>query len=194
MKKELYGKELLEEELKRSCRFFLEEANLEKNSKGYGLIYDKTGCDVASIASVGYGMAAIIIAVLHGWIDKKEAYNRVKQTLETFEKQVEGKEGFYYHFVHSKNGKRAWNSEISIIDTAILLCGAITAGEFFGGEIKEKAEKLYRKVNWQWYTNPKTNYFYMGYTPEEGFNRFLGYDGRTINVISLRSSISYISN
>ena len=49
------------------------------------------------------------------------------------------------------------------------MCGAITVGEYFGNEIKKKAEILYKKVNWEWYRNKNTNYFYMGDRPEEGF-------------------------
>ena len=66
-------------------------------------------------------------------------------------------------------GKREWNCEISIIDTAIFICGAITAGEYFGGDIKYKANLLYDKINWKWYRNESNNLFYMGYTPEKGF-------------------------
>lgn len=40
---------------------------------------------------------------------------------------------------------------------------------FFGGEVKEKAEALYKRINWEWYRNKETNYFYMGYKPEKGF-------------------------
>ena len=68
-----------------------------------------------------------------------------------------------------ETGKREWNCELSIIDTGIFICGAITAGEYFGGEVKEKAEELYKRINWEWYRNKDTNYFYMGYSPEKGF-------------------------
>lgn len=167
----LYGNRLLEKELKRSYNFFIKEVNFNKNSLGYGLIRDKTiiANDIASIASVGYGLAALIIGVEHKWISYNRAYKRANGTLNTFINNVEGKNGFYYHFVNMENGKREWNCEISIIDTAIFICGAILAGEYFGKEVKEKAEKLYRKINWQWYRNEKTNLFYMGYTPEKGF-------------------------
>ena len=82
---------------------------------------------------------------------------------------MEGKNGFFYHFVNMNTGKREWNCEISIIDTAIFICGAITAGEYFGGDIKYKANLLYDKINWKWYRNESNNLFYMGYTPEKGF-------------------------
>ena len=166
-----YGKKLILKELKRSYNFFIKETNTNKKSLGYGLIRDKTilANDIASIASVGYGLGALIIGVEHKWISYKKAYDRANRTLDTFINYVEGKNGFYYHFVNIQNGKREWNCEISIIDTAIFLCGAIVAGEYFKDEVKEKAEILYKKVNWEWYRNKENNYFYMGYNPERGF-------------------------
>lgn len=166
-----YNEKIIKKELKKSYNYFIKEVNLDKNSKGYGLIRDKTHLAdyVASIATVGYGLAALIIGVKHKWIKYKEAYERANRTLDTFLNNVEGKNGFYYHFVNMQTGKREWNCEISIIDTAIFICGAITVGEYFGKEIKEKAEILYKKINWKWYRNKETNYFYMGYTPENGF-------------------------
>ncbi len=166
-----YGKKLILKELKKSFHFFINETNTNKNSKGYGLTRDKTilADHLSSIASVGYGLAALIVGVEHKWIKYQKAYDRANRTLDTFIENVEGKNGFYYHFVNMETGKREWNCEISIIDTAIFICGAITAGEYFGKEVKEKAEILYKKVNWEWYRNKETNYFYMGYTPEKGF-------------------------
>lgn len=166
-----YGKKLILRELKKSYNFFINETNNDRNSKGYGLTRDKTilANHIASIASVGYGLAALIVGVEHKWIKYEEAYYKANRTLDTFINNVEGKNGFYYHFINMETGKREWNCEISIIDTAIFICGAITAGEYFGKEVKEKAEILYKRVNWEWYRNKETNYFYMGYTPEKGF-------------------------
>ena len=166
-----YGKKLILKELKSSYKFFIKEANTNKNSIGYGLIRDKTilANNVASIASVGYGLGALIIGVEHKWIDYRKAYERIEKTLDTFINYVEGKNGFYYHFVNIQNGKREWNCEVSIIDTAIFICGAITAGEYFGKEVKNKANILYKRINWEWYKNKENNLFYMEYKPEKGF-------------------------
>lgn len=167
----LYGEKLLLKELKRTFNFFMKECNRKTGSKGYGLIRDKTIIDknICSIASVGYGLAALVIGVKHKWINYKKAYSIAKITLDTFINNVEGVEGFYYHFVNINNGKREWDSEISIIDTSIFICGALTAGEFFGKEVKLKAEILYKKINWKWYLDKSCNQFYMCYTPENGF-------------------------
>lgn len=166
-----YGDKLLIKELRKSYNFFMKEVNLDVKSKGYGLIKDKTvyAENVASIASVGYGLAALVIGANRKWINLKKAYFRANKTLETFLNNVEGENGFYYHFVNMNIGKREWNCEISAIDTAIFICGAITAGEYFGGEVKQKANELYKRINWEWYKNKETNQFYMGYKPEIGF-------------------------
>lgn len=165
------SQKILMKEFKKSYNFFIKEVNLNETSNGYGLIRDKTffDTDIASIASVGYGLAALVIGVRHKWISYKKACARASKTLDTFIENVEGKNGFYYHFINIETAKRAWNSELSIIDTAIFICGAITAGEFFGGGVKEKAEILYKRINWKWYRNDNNNYFYMGYKPEQGF-------------------------
>lgn len=163
---------LLKKELKQSFLFFLKEANWKEESKGFGLIRDKTQIakEVASIASCGFGLGAFVIGVKHHWISWEEGYYKARRMLETFLNTVEGQNGFFYHFINIETGKRVWNCEVSIIDTGIFICGALTAGEFFGGAVKTLAEQLYKKINWQWYTNPETNQFYMGYTPEEGFS------------------------
>lgn len=165
------GKSILKKELKGAYQFFMKEANKDKKSKGYGLIRDKSklALQVASIASVGYGLAALVIGVERKWISYKSAYERVDRTLDTFLNNMESTNGFFYHFVNMKTAQREWNSEVSIIDTAIFICGALLAGEYFEGKIKEKAELLYKKINWDWYTDKTLNQFYMGYSKEKGF-------------------------
>lgn len=162
---------ILMKELKGCFKFFLKEANYNQNSKGFGLIRDKSDLapEIASIASVGYGFAALAIGVERKWLTFKTAYDRANRTLDTFLHNMESTNGFFYHFVNMENAQREWNSEVSIIDTAIFICGAIFAGEYFKGEVKQKAEELYKKINWQWYTDKKVNQFYMGYSKERGF-------------------------
>lgn len=145
-----------------------------------GLFADTTGGGDASIASTGFGIAALCIGAERGWISKDEAQKRVSLALDSFipkaegaETMAEGRYGFFYHFLDINNGRRAGKSEISTVDTAILVCGAITAGEYFGGEIKEKADKLYRNVEWGKFLgksdSPFKDLFSMGWSPERGF-------------------------
>ena len=166
------AKELLKKELRGCYKFFIKEANKNKNSKGYGLIRDKSVLSpkIASIASVGYGLSALVIGVERNWITFPKAYERVSKTLDTFLNNMESTNGFFYHFINLETAKREWKSEVSIIDTAIFICGALLSGEYFGGTVKEKATKLYKNINWEWYLDKSTNQFYMGYLPESGFS------------------------
>lgn len=167
----LKGKEIIEKELKGCYNFFLKEANNNNKSRGYGLVRDKSefAPEIASIASVGYGFAALVIGTERKWIRYNKAYERINKTLDTFLCNMHEENGFYFHFVNIETAERAWNSEISIIDTAIFICGALLAGEYFGNEVKEKTKILYEKINWKWYLDEKVNQFYMGYSKENGF-------------------------
>ena len=117
---------ILKKELQKSYKYFIRECNNSKKSNGYGLIRDKSHYDkeIASIACVGFGLAALIIGVENKWISYEKAFNKAVKTLDTFINNVEGTNGFFYHFVDMNTGKRQWNCELSIIDTAIIICGA----------------------------------------------------------------------
>ena len=158
---------LLEEVSKRTFDYFWYEANPET-----GLVKDRSTPDSpSSIAAVGFGLSAIPIAIERGWITRDEGYERTLTTLKTFAGGgVEGKRGFYYHFVDMATGRRAYGSELSSIDTALFIAGALTAGEYFDKtEVSRLADKLYRKVDWAWMQGGDGGLVRMGWSPESGF-------------------------
>ncbi len=159
-----------------------------------GLISDNSQGGYASIAATGFGLAAYTIGAERGWIEKEEAELRIIKTLDTFlgnpqdanDILAQGKDGFFYHFLDMNTAKRAGDCEISIIDTALLACGALTAGEYFGGEIKVKAEELYKNINWQSFYDKDKGLFYMGWSPEKGyFDRYWNFFTDEVIIISL---------
>lgn len=146
--------------------FFWQETNPQT-----GLVKDRSTPDsVASIASTGFGLAAIPIAIDRGWITRDEGYERVRTTLETFlVGHVQGNNGFFFHFVDPDTGDRVWNSELSSIDTGLLVAGALTAGQYFAGtEVQTLANKLYENIDWSWMLDGG-EMLRMGWTPENGF-------------------------
>ncbi|HWQ05208.1 MAG TPA: glucoamylase family protein [Longilinea sp.] len=156
-------------EMKGSFDFFWEQANTDVNSPGYGMIRDRyPGSEgLASTASVGFGLTAYLIGIEKGFITQNEGFDRVNKTLDTL-LAMDREEGFYYHFVDMKTGKKSPGSEVSSIDTAILLMGILSAGQYFGGEIAAKAKQIYDAVNWPWFLDPSNNQFYMAWRPEKG--------------------------
>jgi hypothetical protein len=91
-------------------------------------------------------------------------------------RRASGYRGFYYHFLDMRTGRRAWDSEVSAIDTALLFCGLLTAAVFFDGpgsaerEIRNLAFDLYDRVEWDWALNGDLC-FSIGWRPEGGFIR-----------------------
>jgi len=160
-------------EMKGSFDFFWQKANTDPASPGFGLVRDRyPGSDgIASMASVGFALSAYPIGVEKGYITLQEGYDRANGTMDTLLK-MDRVEGFYFHFVDMKTGKRAWESEISSIDSSILLMGVLTAGEYFGGDVQTKAKQIYDTVNWPWFLDKDKNMFYMAYRPGKGFEGY----------------------
>ncbi len=135
-------KQLLEEVQRRAVRFFWEKADPTT-----GLVNDRAqnfGEDnetVASIASTGYGLAALPIAVEHGWLGRSEAAARARTTLR-FLLTMPNEHGWLIHFVDRHTGQRVWGSEYSTIDTALLLAGAWPETGFIPNNYADYSEAI----------------------------------------------------
>ena len=142
---------------------------LEANPKT-GLIKNTTEeSSPASTAAVGFGLSALPIGIERGWITKEDGYKRALTTLKFFRDKVEDKKGFFYHYLDIDTGERAWDSEISTIDSALLFAGMLTVGEYFKGtEVESIAIGLYEKADWRW-LSVKDKMLYWGWRPETGF-------------------------
>ncbi len=122
-----------------------------------------------SIAAVGFGLTAFCIGAERGWVQKNQVYLRIYKTLKTFLYKLKHHNGFFYHFLDMKTGERVWECEVSTIDTALFLAGAVVAAEYFKGtEIENMVKKIYDRINWQWALNNK-DVLCMGWKPETGF-------------------------
>ena len=112
----------------------LEQANFlffwEQGDAQTGLVKDRSRANppdtstVASIASTGFGLTAICIGHERGYVSVSDARERVITALRFLLKKMPTHRGFFYHWANVKSGDRIWDSEISSIDTAILLCGS----------------------------------------------------------------------
>ncbi|MBN2504901.1 MAG: hypothetical protein JXB20_06125, partial [Bacilli bacterium] len=175
-------KELLEKEIRGCFDFFWETSNNDVDSPGYGLVLDSTrNSKMATIAGVGFALSAYVIGVKRGYISFEQGYARCLGTLKTVYERIEKAYGLYVHFVDIESGL-TWGrdpdhlSEYSTIDTALMLMGALAAGEFFKGNVKELAEKMIEEVDWEATigTSERTNkkVFRMAYHGEKrGWSR-----------------------
>ncbi|MEO8910174.1 MAG: glucoamylase family protein [Gemmatimonadaceae bacterium] len=178
--------------------YFLKETN-----RANGMVPDNTRRGAhASIAAIGFALAAYTIGVERGFVTRVEAMQRTLTTLRFFRQseqseapEATGYKGFYYHFLYMNSGRRAWESELSTIDSTFLLAGALTAAAYFDGdapeerEIRTVAEELYARADWEWALNAGETVS-MGWKPESGFlpYRWEGYnEGLILYLLALAS-------
>ena len=86
---------------------------------------------VASIAATGFGLTALCIGENRGFIPLADARGRVLATLRFLWKKMPTHRGFFYHFADLNTGERVWDSEVSSVDTTILLCGILCCRQHF---------------------------------------------------------------
>lgn len=133
--------------------------------------------EMGSVAVTGYGLTAYAIGENNGWITESQAEERILNTLEFARDSIEKKDGVMYHFVWMGNGNRYGGSEVSLIDTALFLSGALTASEYFENQqITDVTEQIYDNVDWTWMLN-QDDTLAGAWKPDEGFGiKRTGYD------------------
>jgi hypothetical protein len=161
-------------------QYFWKEAN-----RANGLVPDNTRRGApSSIAAVGMALSSYAVGVERGFVSRRQGARRCATTLRFFAASAQGAEpdatgyrGFYYHFLELESGRRMGKCELSTIDTAILLAGALTAAAYFDGsaaeerEIRQLADELHRRAEWDWALNGGEAVSH-GWRPERGFIRY----------------------
>ena len=181
----------LEDLEKRTFQFFWEHSDPKT-----GLALDRAKTDgtppqageshyrVASIASTGFGLTGLCIAADRGWITRPKAMERARNTLDFFANRALEKNGWFYHWMDAVTGERRWNSEISSIDTALLLGGVLSVKNCFNDDksIPRLADQIYRRVDFGWMLNGDQYLLSHGWRPENGWipNRWHDYSEEMI--------------
>jgi hypothetical protein len=159
---------------------------VETTNPANGLIADTSrNGSPCSIAVVGFALSVFPVAVERGWIERKDAVERSLALLRFFKDSDQsgapdatGYKGFYYHFLSMETGARVWQSELSMVDSALLIAGALTAATYFSRddadevELREIADALYRRVDWRW-AQDERGVIRQGWKPESGFLHYV---------------------
>jgi hypothetical protein len=165
----------LEDLSRRAFLFFWEQSDprtglVLDRARGDGTAIAGRHLDVASTALTGFGLTAMCIASDRRWKDPHEIRERVRATVRHFAYEQDHVRGWYYHFVNRKSGYRMWNSELSTMDTALMLAGVLTAQQYYreDAEIFDLASGLYERVDFTWMMDERTGLLHMGWYPETG--------------------------
>jgi hypothetical protein len=153
-----------------SFQFFWEQGNPKT-----GMVKDRCNLhlpdrkEASSIAATGFGLTALCIGDQRGFVGKGVALERVFATLRFLWKKLPHHRGFFYHFADGDTGERMFDSEVSSVDTTILLCGVLTCRQYFRHRaVAELANLIFNRVDWTWLSED-TSLLTHGWTPEIGF-------------------------
>src|SRR2546425_10938312 len=164
--------QLMEDIEKAGFLFFWEQADPNTGQvKDRALAAGNDTRTISSIAATGFGLTVLCIGDQRGYQPSADISARVLATLNFLLNtlQPQGMNGFFYHFVDMTTGARAFNSEVSSIDTAILLCGVLTCRQYFAdATIQNLATQIYSTVNFHWMLNGGTT-LSMCCPPESSF-------------------------
>jgi hypothetical protein len=163
--------QLLDEIEKESFLYFWEQANPQT-----GMVKDRANANandtgvVGSIAATGFGLTALCIGEKRGYVSMNDARDRVAATLRFLWGKLPTHRGFFFHFANINTGERIWDSEVSSVDTALLLCGILTCRKYFDqhSEVTNLAYEIFNRVDWTWLSED-TTLLPHGWTPENGF-------------------------
>jgi hypothetical protein len=164
----------LDDMQRRACLYFTEQAGAQSGQVLDRAIATSTGAldarPMASIAATGFGLSALCIADKRSYFPRRQILDQVRRTLRFHAETLPNVHGFFYHFNHVDTGARFGGSELSPIDTSLLLCGVLTARAHFHSdpEIVRLATLIYNRVDWPWMLNGGEA-FAMGWDPRKGF-------------------------
>jgi len=150
--------------------YFMEQVNPETGLvKDRATAFEPENNVVASIAATGFGLTALCIGSQRNYISLPDARTRVHNALRFLARKVPHHRGFFYHFADMNTGERLWDSEVSSVDTAILLCGILTCHAHFPNpEVRSLAREIFNRVEWTWLSQD-TPLLPHGWHPETGF-------------------------
>jgi fibronectin type 3 domain-containing protein len=161
--KKLTDDEFLDMIQRAGFEFFWREAD-----QYTGLIKDRTDTEAVSVASVGFGLSAMVLAAERGYRDRDEIEERVHNILKALNSAPK-RFGLYFHYLDYDGNVSdgGYEQVISTIDTGLLLMGAITAGEYFGGRIKEETDKMLKEADWQSLFDKSRRMIWMAWEPHD---------------------------
>ncbi len=166
-------------------------------------VYPENDMNVITSGGSGFGVMAILVGIERGFITRGEACSRFCRIVD-FLKKSDRFHGAWSHWIYGETGKvkpfSAKDDGADIVETAYLMQGLLTVRQYFlDGSEKEKLlaseiDKLWREVEWSWFTKGGEDVLYWHWSPDYGWDMNFavrGYNECLILYILAASSPTY---
>jgi hypothetical protein len=141
-------------------------------------VYPDNDMNVVTTGGTGFGVMAILAGVEEGFITRDEGYSRLCRIID-FLKKADRFHGAYPHWIYGETGRvkpfSPKDNGADIVETAYLMQGLLTVRQYFiDGSDKEKVlaediDRLWREVEWNWFTKGGENVLYWHWSPDFGW-------------------------
>lgn len=139
-------------------------------------IYPSNDKNIVTTGGTGFGLMAILVGIKRGFITREEAFNRFVKITNFLEK-ADRFHGAWPHWLNGETGKiKPFSKKDTggdLVETAFLVQGLLTVAEYYKDgnkqekELVTKIDKLWREVEWNWYTKNGENVLYWHWSPTD---------------------------
>lgn len=137
-------------------------------------IYPSNDQNVVTTGGSGFGVMAILVGVERGFITREEAVERYGKILDFLE-TADRFHGAYPHWWDGETGKvKAFSKKDDggdLVETAFLMQGLLAVRQYFRDgteeeqEIAARIDRIWKDVEWDWYTKGGENVLYWHWSP-----------------------------
>ncbi|OPB97117.1 beta-glucosidase [Elizabethkingia meningoseptica] len=203
----LSDEQLLDKVQKQTFRYFWDYAEphsgLARERYHPDGVYPDNDAHIVTTGGSGFGLMAIIAAADRGYIKKNEAVQRLNKIAD-FLAKADRFHGAWSHWIDGQTGKvKPFGTKDNggdLVETAFLSQGFIVVREYFkngSGEEKalaEKFDKLWKGIEWNWYTKNGEDALYWHWSPNYGWEmnfKLEGYNECLLTYVMAASSPTY---
>lgn len=136
--------------------------------------YPDNDMDVVTTGGTGFGVMAILVGIERNFISREEGFRRLRQIVD-FLGKADRFHGAWPHWLYGQTGKVKPFSEkdngADIVETAYLMQGLLSVRQYFtNGSDEEKElvtsiDRLWRTVEWSWFTRGGEDVIYWHWSP-----------------------------
>jgi hypothetical protein len=165
--------------------------------------YPDNDMNVVTSGGSGFGLMAILVGIERGFVTRDEAYTRYSKIID-FLGKADRFHGAWSHWINGETGKvkpfSPDDNGADIVETAYLMQGLLCVRQYFvNGTDKEKLlvskiDKLWREIEWTWFTRGGENVLYWHWSPDRGWQMNFavrGYNECLILYVLAASSPTY---
>jgi hypothetical protein len=148
--------------------------------------YPQNDKNTVTTGGSGFGLMAILVGIEHGFITREQGFERFRKAVDLLER-ADRFHGAWPHWMDGKTGKVKPFSEYDdggdLVETAFLVQGLLAVKNYFknGNEEEQqltvRIERLWRGVEWDWYTKGGENILYWHWSPNYAWKMDFGVTG-----------------